>query len=403
MVFKNSSYWLDDTPPLNGDSTPPQDGGIAIIGSGISGVSTAYFLHQLGFKHITLIDDQCEKSASFRNCGHILYGTVESMKALNDIHGEEKAKEIWQFSIEICHEVRESVEKLNLEAEYKQDGYLVIAIDESENKEIEESIDILNKMGFQSSLIPRNQLLNMGFNNIFSARYEHGSAQIHPIKFRNGLLQYCLNNNIAYHSNCNVTKVSESNGKVEIIANNKRLSYDAAVIATNAYSPLLSDFFKTRQLIEPYRGQILASTPLKEKIPISYPHSFDHGYEYALSSRDNRLLIGGWRNQVPAKEIGIYDLETNFEITQGLIEFVKKHYTFKNEITWEYSWSGIMASSKTGFPFIGPTNSTLIFTCAGYTGHGLSWAHGSAKLLAKIMAGQQIPSVARYFNPNSIS
>ena len=40
-----------------------------------------------------------------------------------------------------------------------------------------------------------------------------------------------------------------------------------------------------------------------------------------------------------------------------------------------------------------------IFTCAGYTGHGFSWAHGSAKLLADIIVGDPIPPVAQHFRP----
>jgi glycine/D-amino acid oxidase-like deaminating enzyme len=82
-----------------------------------------------------------------------------------------------------------------------------------------------------------------------------------------------------------------------------------------------------------------------------------------------------------------------------LKDFVQDHYEITEKIEWEYSWAGIMATSKTGFPFIGPTTSPRIFTCSGYTGHGFSWAHGSAKLMADVMAGNPIPAVAKHFNP----
>ena len=65
-------------------------------------------------------------------------------------------------------------------------------------------------------------------------------------------------------------------------------------------------------------------------------------------------------------------------------------------------WSGIMAASKTGLPFIGNTNSPRIYSCAAYTGHGFSWAHGSAELLSKIIAGEDVPAVARFFNPKTV-
>ena len=61
-----------------------------------------------------------------------------------------------------------------------------------------------------------------------------------------------------------------------------------------------------------------------------------------------------------------------------------------------------MATSSTGFPFIGPTNSPLIFTVSGFTGHGFSWAHGSAKILADIISGRPVAEVTKHFRPSRI-
>ena len=392
------SFWLQEL-LLEGQKTKPKDGGIAIIGSGLSGVSTAYWLLQNGFDDITMIDFESPKAASYRNCGHILYGTVESMHALVSLHGAEKAKEIWQFSIDICHEVRDTIAKLNLDADYQQDGYLVIAIDDAEDYELRQSIELLHRMGFNSSYVSREELTRLNFREVHGGRFEPGSAQAHPVKFRNALLAYCLKNGVKYHSGLEITDVREINGRVHLSSPQSDVfQFDAAVIAANAYSPLLSEFFAKHRLIEPFRGQIITSAPLKHDFKIKYPHSFDHGYEYAIVTADNRLMIGGWRNHT-AGETGTYEITPNPFVEMGLQEFAAKHYAIEEKIRWEFSWAGIMAASKTGFPFIGPTDSQLIFTVSGYTGHGFSWAHGSAKLLASIMAGAPVPAVAKYFNP----
>ena len=100
--------------------------------------------------------------------------------------------------------------------------------------------------------------------------------------------------------------------------------------------------------------------------------------------------------------MGSFDLNTNPLVEDGLKNFAKHHYKIDETIEWEYSWAGIMASSKTGFPFVGPTSSPLIFTVAGFTGHGFSWAHGSAKLLVDIILGNKIPDVMKLFNPRKL-
>lgn len=394
-------YWLE-IPLIEGSSSAPKDGEIIIVGSGLAGVSAAYWLQQKGFQDVTLVDYRPSDAASFRNCGHILYGTVESMLAMVALHGETIARELWALSIEICHEVRDTVARENLAVDYKQDGYLVMAIDESEHREILSSIELLNRFGFQSDYVDQKELEKKGFRNVYGARYEAGSAQAHPTKFRNALLGLCQKRGLKYHSNVKVVAIDESQSKVKVqTETGGTLQFEAAVIAANAYSPLLSEFFAKHRLVEPFRGQIICSKPLKKPLSLTYPHSFDHGYEYAIGTEDNRLMLGGWRNNTDG-ETGTYDITPNPSVVQGLKDFAAHHYAIEEAIEWEYSWAGIMAASKTGFPFIGPTDSQRIFTVSGFTGHGFSWAHGSAKYLAKIMAGEAIPDlVARQFNPRT--
>lgn len=393
------SYWLD-TPVVLGENSLPKDGGILIIGAGFSGVSAAYWLEQYGYNDITIVDLDGKRAASYRNCGHILYGTVESMQALKTIHGYEAASDIWEYSISVCEDIRSTISKLNIDCEYQKEGYLVVAIDEVEHKEVLESVRILNEMGFQSDYIDASAVKkSYGIQNSFGARYEQGSGAAHPVKFRNGLLNYLLSKKIKYHSGVEVKSLEELSKGVEVKTSYGKLLYDAVIIATNAYSPLFSDFFKKRKLIEPFKGQIIVSEPLKKNLLISIPHSFDHGYEYALKTKDNRLMIGGWRNHTPTKEMGSYDLAPNPLVEDGLKAFAQKYYDLPHNLKWDYSWSGIMASTTTGFPFIGPTESPRVFSLTGFNGHGFSWSHGSAKLLADIIDGRELDPVAKYFNP----
>lgn len=396
-------YWLD-VPAIRGEQGAlPSGGSVIVIGAGLTGVSVAWWLQQRGFTDVLLIDHQPEVAASFRNAGHILYGTVESMKALVEIHGEQKAKALWSFSIEICEQVKHTVERLGADVDYQQAGYLVISIDEAEDRECRESVRLLNALGFQSDYVDAETVAQLGFRACCGARYERGSAQAHPVKFRNAVLSDWIRQGGRYHSGIEVMGLEETGEGVQVKTVQGDLSCDAVVVAANAYSPLFSDFFRSRRLVEPFRGQIITSKPLPYDFKVRYPHSFDHGYEYSLVTPDNRLLIGGWRNHSSTREVGTYSLEVNPYIEEGLKAFARRHYACGDQLEWEYSWSGIMAASQTGLPFIGATTSPRVYACGAYTGHGFSWAHGSAKLLADVLAGEPLPEVAQYFSPKAIS
>lgn len=372
---------------------------VVVIGSGLSGASCGYFLNKVGFEDVLIVDYKPENSASYRNCGHILYGTVESMHAMVEIHGKEKARELWDFSVKICDMVQDTIQELGIDADYKKDGYLVNAISEVEDGECRESVKLLNSMGFQSDYVDAETVRKLGFKKCFGARYESGSAQAHPVKFRNGIMNAFLKSGGRYTTGIKVLSIDENPDGVILTTDQGEIHADAAIIAANAYTPLFSGFFKSRGLIDPFRGQIITSKPLKHDFKVKYPHSFDHGYEYALVSPDNRLILGGWRQNSETLEMGTYSLGVNPKIELGLQQFAKDYYDIKEEIEWEFSWSGIMAASRTGMPFIGNTTSPRIYACAAYTGHGFSWAHGSAHLLADIIAGNPVPPVAANFNP----
>lgn len=400
--MKSFPYWLEVPAIVGEKSPPPQKSEVVVIGSGLAGASAAYFLQKSGLNNVVLIDHIPDVAASFRNCGHILYGGVESMKALNDIHGEEKAREVWAFSAQCCEEVYNTVQEHGLNIDYRRDGYLVLACNEAEDRECLESIELLNRYDFPSTYLTAQEVRKLGFKNTLGARFDEKCSQAHPVKFRNEVLNVFLKNGGRYHSGVEVTALYETGDGVEISSKSGDFKSDFAVICGNAYSPLFSEFFNSRRLIEPFRGQILTSKPMRHEFAVKYPHSFNRGYEYALVTEDNRLMLGGWRQNTKSREMGTYELTSNSEITQGLTEFFYEYYDVSEKIEWEYEWTGIMGASKSGFPYIGPTNSDRIFACAGFTGHGFSWAHGSAKLLAKIMMGEKIPDVAKYFNPRQL-
>ena len=403
--------WLDAGLREGQSGPPPPTADIVVIGSGLSGASAAYWLQERGFERVLVIDYRAADAATNRNCGHILYGTVESAAALRSLKGEETANAILNLSVDLCHEVRATIAKLAIDCDYRQDGYLVMAMDQAELGEIEATASLLQGLGIDNRLLSAAELRPLGFRGVKGGRFEAGGARAHPVKFRNGLLRAVTARGGQHFTGVKVDRLhGDSQGAVVhyLDRNGQRglIQAEAVIIAANAYSPLFCDEFVNRRLIEPFRGQIIASDPLPKEalLPQAFQgaHSFDHGYVYAVISPDHRLVIGGWRNHTPGGEVGTYDLSTNPVVERGLAEFAATHYDLCGyQPTWSRSWSGIMAASRTGLPFIGPMSQNRIYALAGYTGHGFSWAHGSARILADILAGSSSlsPETLRLFSP----
>lgn len=402
-LIEEATYWEDTVDQVieGTHSIPRKGGGIAIIGSGLAGVSVAYFLLGKGFDDITIIDCGTRNASWFRNAGHMMFGTGESYIRMKALHGDKKAKELMLLSKDFLKTMGQTWERLGIEKEVTlYSGMYKFAASKEEAEELRDSnrylahdelICIVNNLGDKAPHIVKDG----AYNRVFRCNESYHS---NPARFRNALMKHILPE-IKYYSypvsdviqNGNICKIYFSNDAV--------VEYDSVVLCGNVYNNLISEDFKDSGLIEPFKGQIIVSEPID--IPEMYQFAFtaDHGYIYGKITDDDRLLIGGWRNNVPGGEIGSYSLDVNKSVEDGLKEYAHTHFHLPPDLKWEYSWSGIMGTAKGGIPFVGPTQDNLIYTCSGFTGYGFGWAHGSACLLANIMAGDELPDGWEHFNP----
>ncbi len=391
----NQSHWLTTDKlitELECSKPQPEVIPLLIIGSGFVGSTLAYLYSKNNyFPYIKVIDYKPKEMASVRNCGHILTGPAESAHALSMIYGEENAKTIWDFTVDSCKLLKKFIveNKLTETVNYKQEGQFCVAIDETEAKENLESKYLLNKWGYKISVLDSEQMLNHGIKCI-NAKFDALCATANPLKYRNELLKHAhKSGKVALESDIQVLDIEETEEYSIVKTNKGDIRAEVVIVAANAYSPLLSKDYSNRSLVEPFKGQIMVSKPLKNpELITGCPLNFDHGFQYSLKTPDNRLILGGWRKGVEGMETGSYDMTNNEKINEGLKGFAKEYLQIGETIEWESSWTGLMASSRSGLPIVGPVSeSGRIWTVSSCNGHGFSQSFGACKLLVDQMLG----------------
>src|SRR6267143_5783544 len=92
------SLWLDGAsrsyPRLAGDESAD----VAVVGAGIAGVATAYFLAAAGASVVVLEARGVAEAASGRNAGFLLAGVAENFVAASRRYGDRDALRIWHFT-----------------------------------------------------------------------------------------------------------------------------------------------------------------------------------------------------------------------------------------------------------------------------------------------------------------
>jgi gamma-glutamylputrescine oxidase len=355
------SLWLEGVqrsyPPLEGDAAAD----VAIVGGGIAGVATAYFLAKAGARPIVLEARGVAEAASGRNAGFLLAGVAENFVAASRRYGATNALRIWRLTKRTQALVRSLVAEHGIECELRWNGSDQIAGDDEEWDEVAESARLLAAEGVTVTTDPAARC----------ATYAD-DGELHPVKWIRGLAAAAVRAGARIHEDTRVTRVADG------VAATERGAVRAAnvVLCTNAYTRHL-----TKSRVRPVRGQMLATAPTAPVF--ARPAYANRGYQYWRQRPDGRVLVGGWRDTAVDEEVGEEE-RTTAKIQSQLEAFLTSR-GIRAVIT--HRWAGTMGFSHDALPYVGRTGARL-FVCGGFTGHGMAFGPASAQVVAMLVHGR---------------
>jgi gamma-glutamylputrescine oxidase len=377
------SYWHDRSKTGREIKTD-----IAVIGGGIAGISTAYWLDQYNDIDIVVIEKgKTASGATGRNAGFLLAGTAENYHRMKLQYGDEKARRIYGLTVENRRLISEElIEKMSIDCRYKKCGAVTAAISDTEYGELTESYNQLRRDGFDAELLGDELNDRLNITGFIGGLLDADDACLDPVRLIEGMRSH-FSERVTILEQSEVFDIESNFNRIVIRSERAVVRAEMVVAAVNGYAPLLFDFLKGK--IIPTRGQVLATAPVRRKLFDNHTVYCDFGYEYFRQLDNGVVLLGGFRQHYNAGEMGYSD-ETTDNIQNGLEEFLARHIPAAADSPITHRWSGIMGFTPDGLPIIGeiPGHPGIIFF-GGFTGHGLGFAFVLARALAQqLMCGR---------------
>ena len=377
------SYWQDTV-----GVTLDLDTDVTIIGGGLAGLSTAYWLNKQdpSLNIIVVEKGKLGHGASGRNAGFITCGSTEHFSRMTAAYGEDKAEEIWKFT-EYNHKLileEFGKENLNEACEYRNLGSWTLAATEHEVVVTKETVSALQERGVN---VEWKDEIFSGTEGFYGGAFYADDGEIHPTKY---LWQLALatDNNVDVLENSEVFGIDEEEGSLIVRTNKKRIKTEAIVLCTNAWSSQLFSWFQDK--VTPMRGQIVVTEPVD---PFIQPSYCSFVLDYFRQLVDGRVLIGGFRNADIEREVGYSD-EINPIIHEKLESFLHEHFPTLRRKRIDYRWSGVMGFSADGYPMVGSLpEDPRIFYNVGFTAHGLGFTFATGELTAKLLLQGKSPGI----------
>jgi glycine oxidase len=235
---------LEESDPL------PASADIAIIGGGMIGLATAYYLCEAGATGICVIErDTLVGEASGANAGGLWFGQQSReigplsplAQASSRLYEELAAQPGWTF-------------------DFRRTGLLELLFDRESLAGADARARAVRKTGFRAEVAGREDLRKLepsvGDAPEGAILYPD-EGQLHPVKLGATFARHLRNHNVRFLLRTEVSEV----GDTVVRTSNGDLRADIIVIASGAWTPLLTCTLGYRPPIKPIRGQLLATPP----------------------------------------------------------------------------------------------------------------------------------------------
>ena len=372
------SIWLDSVdlkkfPKLEEDFKCD----VVIIGGGITGISTAYYLSKKGFKVCILEKNLFGHKTTGNTTGKVTSQHNLFYDYLYKTFGFNFAKDYFEANEHAINDIENIVKENNIECDFERKASYVFTQD---NKYIQKFKDEFSALKHINPNATYEHTIDIPLNAIAGIKFPN-QAQINSVKYINGLLTILEKNGVKLYENSKVEDISSvSDGyKVSTSSNNITCKY---VCITTRY-PFINfpgfHFLKMYQSTA-YAISIDTNLPVLEDMFISF-ESPTISLRYTYYNNKKIPIIAGFDHKTGK--------QTNSEDAYLFLEQIAKKVYPDYKIISKWSTEDCVSVDK--LPYIGEfsTFKPNLYMATGFKKWGMTTSNIAANILCDKICGKE--------------
>lgn len=394
------SYWHATAEPLVPNDSLPFTAEVAVIGGGMLGVWTTYWLAKAGMKPLLLEKTAIGWGASGRNGGFLTGGSAVGYQRQIDLLGAEKAREfqaLTNMGEDMPHQV---VAEEEIDCDLRRNGTINIVVTDEQLALAHANKDLLNSDGFAAEILDRKQLQEIIktplADEILGASLAPTGGLLHSARYLQGLVKAAIRHGASI-ARAEATQLSQHGDGLRIETTSGSIDAGHVVVAMNAWTDTLIPEMKG--VIVPTRGQILAYKPSKPVFTTANGADLTPTAEYWQQTPDGSIIIGGRRADAPNKDSDVREMVSTQDVIAKIDEILPRLFPELTDLEIDRTWAGLMAFTPDGLPIVDrAVESDRIWYGGGFNGHGMPFGPILGKLLADSIADSKPGSALELFS-----
>ena len=403
-----------------------------VIGSGIIGTTTAYYLARSGHR-VTVLDRQpgAGLETSFANAGQIspgysapwaapgvplkaikwllsdysplvidhrvdlpmlrfIFAMLRNCTARRSEINKGRMLRLAEYSRQALGELRSAVD---IEYDGRTRGTLQLFRSDAQVRHARRDVAILERCGVPYEQLNRDQcvaaepaLANVAHKiagGVRLPRDETGDCH----QFTNRIAKVCKTLGVTFRFGVTAQALHAKGARIAgVLTDQGTLTADRYIVALGSYSPLMLRPIGIRLPVYPVKGYSL-TLPVADPSGAPVSTVMDETHKVAVTRLGNRIRAAG------TAELTGYSLELQASRQRTVAHVVADLFPEGGDLSQAELWTGLRPMTPDGTPVIGPTPYDNLFLNTGHGTLGWTMACGSARLLSDVI-NQQRPEIA---------
>lgn len=355
---------------------------MCVIGAGYTGLSTALFLLEHGFKVCILEAAKVGFGASGRNGGQIVNSYSRDIDVIERSVDPKKAQLMGEMAFEGGRIIRDRVQRYQIACDLK-DGGVFAAFNAKQMKHLEAQKRLWQRFGHQQLEILDQQQIRqvVACDNYVGGMLDMSGGHIHPLNLALGEAAAVEALGGVIYEQSPATRIERGN-QPRVHTAQGSIKARFVVVAGNAYLGNLLPELAAKSM--PCGSQVIATEPLSaEQAASLLPQDYcveDCNYllDYFRLSADKRLIYGGGV---------VYGARDPANIEAIIRPKMLKTFPQLQNVKIDYAWTGNFLLTLSRLPQVGRLGDNVYYS-QGCSGHGVTYTHVAGKVLAEALRGQ---------------
>ncbi len=365
-----NAFWIDSIKEIksNGELKEDTSADVCVIGAGISGITTAYYLIKKGYNTIILDRNKIGYGVTGYTTAKITSQHNLIYHYLSKQYGIKFAKKYYEANEEAIKNIEETIKENSIDCDFEIKDNYIYTVNEENIEKINEEAESLKYINMNAEKVEKSELpFKIRKGIVFK-----NQAQFNPLKYLEGLVGYILNRGGRIYTNSLCTDIKRKDNEYHVKAN--------GVILATQYPFLKVPGFYFAKMYQ--ASSYIIGIETKNELPKDMYLSIDEP-NFSFRTAKNLLLIGGAGHKTGNK--------VDYNQTYGILE--KKAKELYPDCNIKYFWSTRDAITLDKIPYVGEYSNLMpnMYIMTGFNKWGMTSSNVTANIVVdKITGGSSI-------------